>query len=67
MNLITSSVFTSRSGIASDHFEKYSVIARMNRCPFAEGGEIGPMMSIPQVSNGHEVVDVCKSSGGWCM
>ena len=64
IKLTTLEVLTSTSGIPSAHFEKKSVTARINRCPFVEEGLIGPTTSIPHASNGHEATVGWSNSDG---
>ena len=49
-------------GIASTHFVKYSVAARIHIWPL-EGGFIGPIRSSPQVWKDHGIVISCSTFG----
>jgi len=42
-------------------------MARMNRCPLDEGGLIGPITSIPYISNVQEEVVERRCPGAWWM
>lgn len=62
----TVSPLTSFRGMASAHLEKEFVAAKMNMCPWDDGGLIGPMTFMPHASKCREIPVGCRGSGG-CM
>ena len=62
MKLTMAAPVALRRGMASTHFEKYSVAIKIQMYP-PEGGLIGPMRSSPQVWKGHGVAMFCRLVG----
>ena len=62
MKFVIAAPATFFKGIASTHFVKYLVAARIHIWPL-EGGFIGPIRSSPQVWKDHGIVISCSTFG----
>lgn len=60
INLTTSIISTTSNRMALAHLKKRLVIAKINHYPLYDGGVMGPIITIPHVSNGQVVAVACK-------